>query len=288
MFGKKKEAAESAAQKEKSVAEKAAETAAERAASAARRADEAAQRAAATSEEAERRAFEAYKQEKKLEELHRLIGMIDHTLLRQTATKDEIKKLCAEAVEYGFGAVCVQPVYVSACYSYLKKAPDVKIACVVGFPMGENKTETKVYETKRAVLDGANEIDMVICLSAVKNGNYGYVKREVKKVVKAAKGRPVKAILETSLLTRDEMLKAAAAARDGGAAFLKTSTGYFGGGATVEDVKALRQVAGDVCSVKALGGVRTAQQARAMAEAGAERIGTSNGTAIADELKKEM
>ena len=170
MFGKKKEAAESAAQTEKSVAEKAAETAAERAASAARRADEAAQRAAATSEEAERRAFEAYKQEKKLEELHRLIGMIDHTLLRQTATKDEIKKLCAEAVEYGFGAVCVQPVYVSACYSYLRKAPDVKIACVVGFPKGENKTETKVYETKRAVLDGANEIDMVICLSAVKTG----------------------------------------------------------------------------------------------------------------------
>ena len=287
MFGTKKKETEEVV-KAADPAGQAAANAAQAAQRAAERADAAAQHAAATAEEAERREFEAYKKEKKLEELHRLIGMIDHTLLRQTATKDEIKKLCAEAVEYGFCAVCVQPVYVSACYSYLKKAPDVKIACVVGFPMGENKTETKVFETKRAVLDGANEIDMVICLSAVKNGNYGYVKREVKKVVKAAKGRPVKAILETSMLTRDEMLKAAAAARDAGAAFLKTSTGYFGGGATVEDVQALKQVAGGACSVKASGGVRTAQQLRALADAGAERIGTSSGTSIADELKKQM
>ena len=241
-----------------------------------------------TAEEKERREFEAYKQEKKLEQLHKLIGMIDHTLLRQTATRDDIKKLCAEAREYGFCSVCVQPVYVAACHAFLKSAPEVKIACVVGFPMGENKTETKVYETKRAVSDGANEIDMVICLSAVKNGNYGYVKREVKKVVKAAKGRPVKAILETSLLTREEMLKAAAAARDAGAAFLKTSTGYFGGGATVEDVAALKQVAGDVCGVKASGGVRTAEDVQKLAQAGAARIGTSAGTAIAEELKKQM
>ena len=283
MFGKKKEQPAAA-----SMPQQRAETAAEAAAKAAQRADDAAQRAAATAEEAERREFEAYKQEKKLEELHRLIGMIDHTLLRQTATKDEIKKLCAEAAEYGFCSVCVQPVYVSACYSFLKRAPEVRIACVVGFPMGENKTETKVFETKRAVLDGANEIDMVICLSAVKNGNYGYVKRELKKVVKAAKGRPVKAILETSLLTRDEMLKAAAAARDGGAAFLKTSTGYFGGGATVEDIAALKQVAGEACSVKASGGIRTAEDVRRLAAAGADRIGTSAGKSIADELKKQM
>ena len=287
MFGTKKKETEEVV-KAADPAGQAAANAAQAAQRAAQRADAAAQHAAATAEEAERREFEAYKKEKKLEELHRLIGMIDHTLLRQTATKDEIKKLCAEAVEYGFCSVCVQPVYVSACYSYLKKAPDVKIACVVGFPMGENKTETKVFETKRAVLDGANEIDMVICLSAVKNGNYGYVKREVKKVVKAAKGRPVKAILGTSMLTRDEMLKAAAAARDAGAAFLKTSTGYFGGGATVEAVQALKQIAGGACSVKASGGVRTAQQLRALADAGAERIGTSSGTSIADELKKQM
>ena len=241
----------------------------------------------AESAEEERRAFEAYKKEKKLEELHRLIGMIDHTLLRQTATKEEVRKLCKEAAEYGFHSVCVQPVYVSACYSYLKNAPAVKIACVVGFPMGENKTETKVFETKRAVADGANEIDLVICLSAVKNGNYGYVKREVKKVVKAAKGRPVKAILETSLLTREEMRKAAAAAQGGGAAFLKTSTGYFGGGATVEDVEALRKLAGGQCGVKASGGIRTAEDVRRLAAAGATRIGTSAGCAIAEELKKQ-
>ena len=154
------------------------------------------------SPDTEREEFEEFKKQKKLLEIKRLLKMIDHTLLKQTATRSEIRKLCDEAVEYGFCSVCVQPVYVADCFNFLKNAPAVKIACVVGFPMGENVTATKVFETKRALADGADEIDMVACISAIKNGNFSYVKREIKKVVAAAKGKPVKVILETSLLTQ--------------------------------------------------------------------------------------
>lgn len=240
-----------------------------------------------TEADTERAEFEEFRRQKKVLELRRMLRTIDHTLLRQTATMADIRKLCTEAREYGFASVCVQPVYVAACRNLLDDAPHIKIACVVGFPMGENVTETKVFETKRAIADGADEIDMVICISAVKNGEYGYVKREIKKVVKAARGNPVKVILETSLLTRDEMLKAAACARDAGAAFLKTSTGYFGGGATADDVRALKSVSKGKCAVKASGGIRNAETFREMLDAGADRIGTSSGTAIAEELKKQ-
>ena len=240
-----------------------------------------------TEADTERAEFEEFRRQKKVLELRRMLRTIDHTLLRQTATMADIRKLCTEAREYGFASVCVQPVYVAACRNLLDDAPHIKIACVVGFPMGENVTETKIFETKRAIADGADEIDMVICISAVKNGEYGYVKREIKKVVKAARGNPVKVILETSLLTRDEMLKAAACARDAGAAFLKTSTGYFGGGATADDVRALKSVSKGKCAVKASGGIRNAETFREMLDAGADRIGTSSGTAIAEELKKQ-
>lgn len=232
--------------------------------------------------------FEEFKRQKKILEIRRLLKTIDHTLLKQTAQREDIRKICAEAVEYGFYSVCVQPVYVSACNEFLKNAPQIKIACVVGFPMGENKTETKVFETKRAIADGADEIDMVICVSAVKNGNYSYVKREIKQVVKAAKGSPVKVILETSLLTRDEMVKAALCARDAGAAFVKTSTGYFGEGAKAEDVRLLKDTVKGACCVKASGGIKTAEQFREMLAAGADRIGTSSGKEIADTLKVNM
>lgn len=232
--------------------------------------------------------FEEFKRQKKLTELRRLLRTIDHTLLKQTATRADIKKLCDEAREFGFYSVCVQPVYVSACRDFLRHSPAVKIACVVGFPMGENLTATKVYETKCAVRDGADEIDMVICVSAVKNGNYSYVKKEIKQVVKAAKGNPVKVILETSLLTRDEMLRAAACARDAGAAFVKTSTGYFGEGAKAEDVKLLKSTVGQACGVKASGGIRTAEQFKEMIDAGADRIGTSAGKEIAGALQNQM
>lgn len=230
--------------------------------------------------------FEEFKRQKKILEIRRLLKTIDHTLLKQTAKREDIRKLCAEAVEYGFYAVCVQPVYVSACNEFLKNAPQIKIACVVGFPMGENKTETKVYETKKAIADGADEIDMVVCISAIKNGNFGYVKREIKKVVRAAKGCPVKVIIETSLLTREEMLKAAVCARDAGAAFVKTSTGYFGSGAKAEDVRLLKQTVRGDCLVKASGGIKNAEQFKAMVAAGADRIGTSSGVDIAEEIKK--
>ena len=232
--------------------------------------------------------FEEFKRQKKVLEIRRLLKTIDHTLLKQTAKREDIRKLCVEAVEYGFYSVCVQPVYVSACNEFLKNAPQIKIACVVGFPMGENKTETKVFETKRAIADGADEIDMVICISAVKNGNFSYVKREIKQVVKAAKGSPVKVILETSLLTREEMVKAALCARDAGAAFVKTSTGYFGEGAKAEDVRLLKDTVKGACSVKASGGIKTAEQFREMLAAGADRIGTSSGKEIADTLKVNM
>ena len=236
----------------------------------------------------ERAEFEEFRRQKKLLEMRRLLRMIDHTLLKQTATRSDIKKLCDEAREYGFYSVCVQPVYVSACCEFLKNSPSIKIACVVGFPMGENKTETKVYETKRAIADGADEIDMVACISAIKNWNYAYVRREIKQIVKAAKGSPVKVILETSLLTRDEMVRAALCARDAGAAFVKTSTGYFGEGARAEDVKLLKQTVDGKCSVKASGGIRTAEKFREMIEAGADRIGTSAGKDIAETLQREM
>ena len=236
----------------------------------------------------ERAEFEEFRRQKKLLEMRRLLRMIDHTLLKQTATRADIKNLCDEAREYGFYSVCVQPVYVSACCEFLKNSPSIKIACVVGFPMGENKAETKVYETRRAIADGADEIDMVACISAIKNGNYAYVRREIKQVVKAAKGNPVKVIIETSLLTRDEMVRAALCARDAGAAFVKTSTGYFGEGAKAEDVKLLKQTVEGKCSVKASGGIRTAEKFREMIDAGADRVGTSAGKEIAETLQKEM
>ena len=236
----------------------------------------------------ERAEFEEFRRQKKLLEMRRLLRMIDHTLLKQTATRADIKNLCDEAREYGFYSVCVQPVYVSACCEFLKNLPSIKIACVVGLPMGENKTETKVYETRRAIADGADEIDMVACISAIKNGNYAYVRREIKQVVKAAKGNPVKVIIETSLLTRDEMVRAALCARDAGAAFVKTSTGYFGEGAKAEDVKLLKQTVEGKCSVKASGGIRTAEKFREMIDAGADRVGTSAGKEIAETLQKEM
>jgi len=227
--------------------------------------------------------FEEFKRQKKLMEIRRMLKKIDHTLLKQTASKAELKKLCDEAKEYGFCSVCVQPVHVREVYNYLGNCA-VNIACVIGFPMGENMTEVKVYETKKAVSAGADEIDMVACISAIKNGNYSYVKKEIKKVVAAAKGRPVKVILETSLLTREELVKACVCAKDGGASFVKTSTGYFGEGARIEDVIAMKEAVKGECFVKASGGIRNGEQFKAMLEAGADRIGTSAGVQIAKDL----
>lgn len=220
--------------------------------------------------------------------LSNLRAMIDHTLLKQTATREDIRTLCDEAVAYGFHTVCVQPVYVRECFGRLKDHRDIRIACVVGFPMGENTVDTKVFETKRAIRDGADEIDAVVCISAVKNGDYKYVKKEVRSLVKAAGDHPVKIILETSLLTEEEIRKTAEIVCGCRAAFLKTSTGYFGTGATPEQVEILKDVSKGRAEVKASGGIRTARQMRDLVDAGASRIGTSSGTAIMEELKAEF
>ena len=234
------------------------------------------------------RQIDALRAEQRRLVLNNLKAMIDHTLLKQTATKEEIDALCDEAVAYGFRTVCVQPVYVRECCGRLRNHPDIRIACVVGFPMGENAVETKVYETKRALKDGADEIDAVLCISAVKNGDYRYIKKEVRSLVRAAGEHPVKIILEASLLTDEELRKTAEIVCACKAAFLKTGTGYFGGGATLEQVSVLREVSSGRAEVKASGGIRTAKQMRELVDAGASRIGTSSGPAIVEELKAEF
>lgn len=205
---------------------------------------------------------------------------IDHTLLKPDAGKAGIRKLCNEAVQYGFKAVCVNPSHVVLCKELLK-GTDVKIATVVGFPLGANTTETKVFETKDSVLKGADEIDMVINIGALKEGDYKLVEDDIKSVVDACRGQAiVKVIIETCLLTDEEKRKACELSKSAGAHFVKTSTGFSTGGATVEDVALMKSVVGDNLEVKASGGVRDRETAIKMIEAGATRIGTSSGIKI--------
>lgn len=216
-----------------------------------------------------------------------LAALIDHTLLKPDATETMVRRLCAEARQYGFAAVCVNPVYVKLAAEELKGSP-VRVATVVGFPLGATFTEVKVRETALAVAAGAAEIDMVIDLGALKDGRIRRVEEDVAAVVReaAAGGATVKAILETALLTEEEKVTAARLAVAAGAAFLKTSTGFGPGGATVEDVRLLKQTVGDKAGVKASGGIRTAEAALAMVAAGASRIGTSAGVAIMEGLAR--
>lgn len=205
---------------------------------------------------------------------------IDHTLLKPDASKAGIRKLCNEAALYGFKAVCVNPSHVVLCKELLK-GTDVKVATVVGFPLGANTTETKVFETKDSVLKGADEIDMVINIGALKEGDYKLVEDDIKAVVDACRGQAiVKVIIETCLLTDDEKRKACELSMSAGAHFVKTSTGFSTGGATVEDVALMKSVVGDNLEVKASGGVRDRETAIKMIEAGATRIGTSSGIKI--------
>jgi len=205
---------------------------------------------------------------------------IDHTLLKPDASKAGIMKLCNEAALYGFKAVCVNPSHVVLCKELLK-GTDVKVATVVGFPLGANTTETKVFETKDSVLKGADEIDMVINIGALKEGDYKLVEDDIKAVVDACRGQAiVKVIIETCLLTDDEKRKACELSMSAGAHFVKTSTGFSTGGATVEDVALMKSVVGDNLEVKASGGVRDRETAIKMIEAGATRIGTSSGIKI--------
>ncbi len=210
---------------------------------------------------------------------------IDHTLLKPEATKEQIEKLCNEAKQYNFASVCVNPTWVKLASDILK-GTDVKVCTVIGFPLGANTPETKAFEAVNAVTNGAEEIDMVMNIGALKSGDTELVQKDIEAVVNAVKDKAlVKVIIETSLLTEDEKVTACQLSVQAGAHYVKTSTGFSTGGATVEDVALMRKTVGPNVGVKASGGVRTAEDAKAMIEAGASRIGASSGTAIVDEYQ---
>ena len=211
-----------------------------------------------------------------------LAKLIDTTLVKAVATKSEIEKLCHEAIQYGFRCAVVNPVYVKFAAKLLEGS-NVKVCSTVGFPFGVSLPEIKALEAVKAVEDGAEELDMVINLSALKSGDYEFVKRDIVAVVdvkRLSKEIIVKVIIETAYLTRDEKIITCKLVKEAGADFVKTSTGLFGGGATVEDVRLMRQTIGRNMGVKAAGGIRTYADAVAMIEAGANRIGTSTAVAI--------
>ena len=213
--------------------------------------------------------------------------MIDHTLLKPEATKEQVKNLCEEAVQYGFHSVCVNSSFVYYCAELLKDS-DVKVCTVIGFPLGAMSTAGKAAEAQAAVADGAEELDMVIHVGMIKSGDWDYVKQDIASVVEAAGDKAVvKVILETCLLTDEEKRKACMICKEAGASFVKTSTGFSNGGATVKDVALMREAVGSDMGVKASGGIRSFQDARAMVEAGADRIGASTGIAIIREKKEE-
>jgi deoxyribose-phosphate aldolase len=217
-----------------------------------------------------------------------LASMIDHTLLKPDATPDQIAQLCFEARKYGFASVCVNPGHVKLCADLLHGS-NVKVCTVIGFPLGATSPQAKVYETETALREGATEIDMVINIGALKGGDYTWVARDIRGVVETshAAGAIVKVIIETTLLTDEEKIKACLLAKEAGADFVKTSTGFAGGGATVEDVALMRRVVGPEMGVKASGGVHTFEEARSMVEAGATRIGASAGVKIVQGAKEE-
>jgi deoxyribose-phosphate aldolase len=211
--------------------------------------------------------------------------MIDHTNLNPTATVDDIKKLCEEAKEHEFASVCVNPIYVPLAAKLLEES-SVKVCTVVGFPLGANTTEVKSYETRNAIKNGAQEIDMVMNIGAFKSGAYEIFKADIKAVVDATKKAGVssdiivKVILETCFLDEEEIVKACEIAKEAGADFVKTSTGFGDYGARVEDVSIMRKTVGRDVGVKASGGIKNFEQALEMLDAGANRIGASSGVTI--------
>ena len=205
--------------------------------------------------------------------------MIDHTLLKPDATMEQIKTLCEEAHQYGFKTVCVNPCQVAQCFDYLNTSK-TQICTVVGFPLGANTPEVKSFETTKAISEGANEIDMVMNIGALKNENDDLVKLDIQEVVNAAGSVPVKVILETCLLTNEEIVKACELSIEAGASFVKTSTGFSKGGATLKNIELMKKTVGDRVKIKASGGVKNYDDAIAMIEKGAYRIGTSSGIAI--------
>ncbi|WP_338750210.1 deoxyribose-phosphate aldolase [Bacillus sp. FJAT-52991] len=213
--------------------------------------------------------------------------MIDHTLLKADATKEEVGKICEEAKAYEFASVCINPVWVPYASEQLKGTP-VKVCTVIGFPLGAMTSDVKAFETKNAIENGAEEVDMVINIGALKAGDYEAVLKDIQAVTSAAKGKALtKVIIETCLLTDEEKKKACELAVEAGADYVKTSTGFSTGGATVEDIALMRKTVGPDIGVKASGGVRSREDAENMIKVGATRIGASSGVKIVQGLQSD-
>jgi len=215
---------------------------------------------------------------------HDWAALIDHTLLKPEASEADIRKLCEEAAKFGFASVCVNPSWVKTAAQFLKGS-GVPVCTVIGFPLGATLPDVKAYEARRAIFNGAREVDMVINIGALKSGDDCAVEDDIKAVVEAAHENHIlcKVIIETALLTDEEKVRACLAAKNAGADFVKTSTGFAKGGATAHDVALMRHTVGKALGVKASGGVKGIDDARAMFEAGATRIGASVGVKIAQE-----
>lgn len=212
-----------------------------------------------------------------------IIKKIDHTLLKPDATEEQVKTIVNEAIKHHFFSVCIHPCYVKLCADMTANT-GVSVCTVIGFPLGANHSLSKVFETKQAIMDGADEIDMVINISALKSQNDLLVREDIKAVVEAAEGKIVKVIIETSLLSNEEKIKACQLATEANAHYVKTSTGFNGGGATLEDVKLMKENISPSMKVKASGGIRDLDMAKKMIAAGADRLGTSAGVQIANYL----
>ena len=209
-----------------------------------------------------------------------IANLIDHTALKPHTQKSEIEKLIEEAKTHQFASVCVNPTWVEFAAKELK-GTEIDVCTVIGFPLGANTTETKAFETKDAIAKGATEVDMVINIAALKDGNDDFVEADIRGVVEAAKGKAlVKVIIETCLLTDEEKVRACRLAVAAGADFVKTSTGFSTGGATAEDIALMRKTVGSDIGVKASGGIRTKEDVESMISAGATRIGASAGVSI--------
>ena len=217
------------------------------------------------------------------EELKKILSLADHTLLAQTATWQQISSVCDDALEFGTASVCIPPAFVKRAAEYLEGKS--KVCTVIGFPNGYNTTAVKCYETAEAVDNGADEIDMVINLGMVKEGRYEEVCDEIKAVRQACKGRVLKVIIETALLTDEEKIKLCSVVTDAEADYIKTSTGFAGGGATAVDVALLRKHVGADVKVKAAGGIKNIDDAKEFVKLGADRLGTSKLVAEAKKLK---
>lgn len=221
--------------------------------------------------------------------VEQLANMVDHTNLKAFADDEAFTKLCDEARKYNFKMVAINPAQIVRCREKLKDSP-VHVGAAIGFPLGQTTLECKVFETKDAIEKGADEIDYVINVAELKNKNYDYIKKEMEEIVKICQkaGKTSKVIFENCYLTDDEKIKAAEIAKEVKPDFIKTSTGFGTGVATVEDVKLMKSVVGDAVKVKAAGGIRDLKTAMAMIEAGAERLGTSAGVAIVEEYMKQQ